>query len=552
MEDRKPSVAVVGCGYWGQNLVRNFHELGSLAAVCDVEASRVRDTAQKYGVLAASSFDDLLEMREIQGIVIATPAAQHFELARRALLAGKDVFVEKPIALHVREGQELVDLSRKHERILMVGHLLLYHPAIRELKRLIRAGDLGRIQYFYSSRLNWGKLRTEENILWSFAPHDISAVLFLLDEEPTEVGAHGASYLNPGIADMTLSTFDFASGVKAHIFVSWMHPFKEQKLVIVGGRKLAVFDDTEKVRKLCLYSHRIDWLDRVPVAQKAEGEVVPLSGDEPLRLECQHFLECVRERRQPLSDGENALRVLRILEACERSLQTSGEAVAINVRPPKYFVHPTAMIDEPCEIGEGTTILHFSHVMEKSAIGKNCNLGQNVHIPSGVRIGNNVNIQNNVSLHTGVELEDDVFCGPSMAFTNVVNPGRYNNRSSESQRTLVKRGASLGANSLVNCGVTIGKYAFVAAGAVVTRDVPEYAFMMGVPAQQAGWMCQCGLRLEISDHAGRCLSCGEIYSFDGDIIQSGPSRLPPHPITLRPAELQERLYWNSLTKSPEA
>jgi UDP-2-acetamido-3-amino-2,3-dideoxy-glucuronate N-acetyltransferase len=550
MKDQKPSVAVVGCGYWGQNLVRNFHELESLAAVCDLDASRARGTAEKYGVSAVDSFDELLDLPEIQGIVIAAPAAQHFDLTRRALLAGKDVFVEKPIALHVREGQELLDLSRQLDRVLMVGHLLLYHPAIRELKRLIRAGDLGRIQYFYSSRLNWGKLRTEENILWSFAPHDISAILYLLDEQPTEVGARGASYLNPGITDMTLSTFDFASGVKAHIFVSWLHPFKEQKLIIVGSRKLAVFDDTEKVRKLRLYSHRIDWVDRMPVAQKTEGEEVSLSGTEPLRLECQHFLECIRDRKQPLSDGENALNVLRILESCEQSLQADGQTVAITIRPPKYFVHPSAMVDKRCEIGEGTTISHFSRVMERSTIGKNCSLGQNVHVPSGVRIGNNVRIQNNVSLHGGVELEDDVFCGPSMAFIVVVNPYRHNHGGSDYQRTVVRRGASLGANSTVSCGVTIGKYAVIAAGAVVTRDVPEYALMMGVPAQQSGWICPCGLRLEISDHVGQCLGCGEVYSFDGEVIQNRPARLPLPPLTLRVAETQERLSWKNLTKSP--
>jgi UDP-2-acetamido-3-amino-2,3-dideoxy-glucuronate N-acetyltransferase len=548
MKDQMPRVAVVGCGYWGQNLIRNFHELGSLAAVCDVDVSRLRDTAQKYGTLAVESFDDLLELPEIQGLVIAAPAAQHFELARRAMLAGKDVFVEKPIALHLREGQELVDLSRKLDRILMVGHLLLYHPAIRELKRLIRAGDLGRIQYCYSSRLNWGKLRTEENILWSFAPHDISAILFLLGEEPTEVGARGASYLNPGITDMTLSTFDFASGVKAHIFVSWLHPFKEQKLIIVGGRKLAVFDDTEKVRKLCLYPHRIDWVDRLPVAQKAEEEVVPLCSDEPLRLECQHFLDRVRDRKQPLSDGENAQRVLRILESCEKSLQTGGQMVAINSKPSEYFVHPSALVDKHCEIGEGTTILHFARVMEKSTIGRNCSLGQNVHVPSGVRIGNNVKIQNNVSLSGGVELEDDVFCGPSTTFTGGVNPNRY---TQECLRTVVKRGASLGANSTISCGITIGKYAVIAAGAVVMRDVPEYALMIGTPAQQAGWMCPCGSRLEVGDHIGRCLGCGAAYSFDGEVIQSRP-RVPSLPLTLRPVDLQERMYRDSLAKSSGA
>jgi UDP-2-acetamido-3-amino-2,3-dideoxy-glucuronate N-acetyltransferase len=567
MTDLIPRVAVVGCGYWGKNLVRNFHDLGSLIAVCDADKSRLEETAAHYRVSPVRSFDELLKIREIQGIVIAAPAVQHYELARSALLAGKDVFVEKPIALHVEEGQELVDLAREHERILMVGHLLLYHPAIRELKRLIQSGELGNIQYLYSSRLNWGKLRREENILWSFAPHDISAILFLLDEEPTVVGAHGASYLNPRITDITLSTLEFASGVKAHIFVSWLHPFKEQKLVIVGGRKLAVFDDTQKEHKLSLYAHRIDWVDRVPVAHQAEAEIVPLAGDEPLRIECQHFLDCVQGRRKPWTDGESAVRVLRILEACEKSLQASAEPVVLKIGSPtysihptavkysahptavKYSAHPTAVVDEPCEIGEGTRIWHFSHVMEKSKIGQNCNLGQNVHIASGVRIGNNVKIQNNVSVYTGVEIEDDVFCGPSVVFTNVINPRSHVARKNEYQRTLIKRGASLGANSTVVCGATIGRCAFVAAGAVVTHDVPDYALVMGVPARQAGWMCQCGLRLEVSDHEATCPSCGESYRLDGDLLRSQPHKLADRPLTFQSAGAKQQFPFEVLAAS---
>jgi len=297
-----PGVAVVGCGYWGQNLVRNFAELGSLVAICDVDAGRVQKLGSTYPVTLTTNFGEVLSSGEIQAVAIAAPAAQHFELAKKALLAGKDVFVEKPLALQVEQGQELVELARKHSRILMVGHLLRYHPAIVELRRLIQAGELGRVEYISSSRLNLGKLRTEEDILWSFAPHDISAILHLLDEAPTQVAAQGASYLNHPISDVTLTILNFASGVKAHIFVSWLHPFKEQKLVIVGDRKMAVFDDTQSDQKLVLYPHRIDWINRVPVARKAAGEVVPLGGDEPLKVECLHFLECVRDRKTPDTD----------------------------------------------------------------------------------------------------------------------------------------------------------------------------------------------------------------------------------------------------------
>jgi len=535
VENVMPGVGVVGCGYWGRNLVRNFHELGRLAAICDVDLPRVGEMQRNYGVRATASMEELLAMPEVNAVAIAAPAAQHFELAKKALLAGKDVFVEKPLALHVEEGEELVDLARKDSRILMVGHLLHYHPAVIELRRMLQQGELGKVEYISSSRLNLGKLRTEEDILWSFAPHDISAILYLLDEMPTSVAAQGASYLNHPISDVTLTILSFASGVKAHIFLSWLHPFKEQKLVIVGDRQMAVFDDTQPDQKLVLYPHRIDWVNRVPVARKAEGEVVPVGKDEPLRLECLHFLECVRDHKNPRTDGENGLRVLKILHAAGRSIREHGHPVSTSRKPaPRFYVDPTAVVDESCEIGDGTKIWHFSHVMANSRIGSKCILGQNAHVASGVRIGNNVKIQNNVSLYTGVELEDDVFCGPSMVFTNVSTPRSHVNRKAEYQRTLVKRGASLGANSTIVCGVTIGEYAFVGAGAVVTKDVPSHALVVGVPARQVGWVCVCGVRLEVSNAVGLCPHCGMTFSIDGGrLLEIAKSELHEYPAAPR-------------------
>jgi UDP-2-acetamido-3-amino-2,3-dideoxy-glucuronate N-acetyltransferase len=508
-----PRIAVIGAGYWGKNLVRVFHELNALACVCDTSEQTLADVREKYNVATCTALETVLANPEMDAVVIAAPAAQHFQLARKCLLAGKDVYVEKPLALHASEGQQLVDLANKCGRILMVGHILEYHPAILELKRLICQGELGNIQYIYSSRLNLGKLRTEENILWSFAPHDISAILFLLGESPTRISTHGGNYLNHNV-DTTLTTCEFPSGVKAHIFVSWLHPFKEQKLAIVGGRKMAVFDDVEPDRKLLLYSHRIDWVNRVPVALKDSGQVVPLPKSEPLRLECEHFLQCIRTRQQPRTSGESAVRVLQVLEGCERSLKVNGQPVNIGLAKPEYFAHATAVLDEGCEIGKGTHIWHFSHIMSGSKIGAHCNFGQNVVISPEVVIGANVKIQNNVTIYTGVELEDDVFCGPSMVFTNVINPRSHVPRKNEYRRTLVKQGASMGANSTVVCGVTLGRYCFIGAGAVVTKDVPDYALMVGVPAERIGWMCYCGIRLPDEEAQITCAACGRRYRFE--------------------------------------
>jgi UDP-2-acetamido-3-amino-2,3-dideoxy-glucuronate N-acetyltransferase len=506
MQDQ-PRIAVVGAGYWGKNLVRNFHELGALECVCDTREQAIAEASERFRVPTTAALDDVLSDRTIQGVAIATPAAQHYDISRRCLLAGKDVYSEKPLALHAEEGEELVDIANKYGRILMVGHILEYHPAILELRRLIHAGELGNIQYIYSSRLNLGKLRTEENILWSFAPHDISAILFLLGETPTRITTQGGTFVGHNV-DTTLTTCEFPSGVKAHIFVSWLHPFKEQKLAIVGGRKMAVFDDVEPERKLTLYSHRIEWVDRVPVAAKDCGQVVELPKTEPLRMECEHFLNCIRTRQKPRTSGESAVRVLKVLEGCEESLKANGQPIRITGFRPRYFAHPTAVLDEGCQIGEGTNIWHFSHVMTGSKIGCNCNLGQNVVISSDVVIGSDVKIQNNVSVYTGVELEDYVFCGPSMVFTNVVNPRSQIVRKHEYKRTLVKQGASLGANCTVVCGVTLGRYCFIGAGAVVTKDVPDYALMAGVPARRIGWICSCGVRLpQVRNSSGNDVTC---------------------------------------------
>ncbi len=516
-------VGLVGCGYWGRNLARNFCELGALAQICEADASRHAELEKNYGVPVTPQYFDLLSNPEIRGVVIAAPAAQHFFLAKQALLAGKDVFVEKPLALRVGDGEELLVLAHRQSRVLMVGHLLHYHPAIVELRRLIQGGELGRIEYISSSRLNLGKLRTEEDILWSFAPHDISAIVHLLEENPATVASQGGSYLNHPISDVTLTFLNFASGVKAHIFVSWLHPFKEQKLVVVGDRKMAVFDDTQADTKLVLYPHRIDWIDRVPVARRMEGETVSLEKKEPLRSECEHFLDCIVTRKTPNTDGENGLRVLKVLHAASESLREHGKPVPLQSAPaPKYYVDPTAILDQPCKVGDGTKVWHFSHVMANCEIGEKCNFGQNVHIASGARIGNNVKIQNNVSVYAGVELEDDVFCGPSMVFTNVLTPRSHVNRRAEYTKTLVKRGASLGANSTIVCGVTIGRFAFIGAGAVVTKDVPDHALMAGVPARRIGWACECGVRLAESNGVWSCERCGSAFHISDGAMQRIP------------------------------
>lgn len=516
--ERVPQVAVVGAGYWGKNLVRTFHGLEGLSAVCETSRERLQDLKTAYpGVRLTTSFSEILDDRTIEAVAIATPAGTHAAQVQQALMADKDVMVEKPLCLSVKIGADLVQLARKRDRILMVGHLLWYHPAILKLRETIESGRLGRIQYIYSNRLNFGKIRREENILWSFAPHDISVILGLLSEMPESVQAQAGNYLHQQIADVTVSLLSFPSGVKAHLFVSWLHPYKEQKLVVVGERGMAVFNDVEPENKLTLYSHTIDWRNHVPNPNKSEGDPVRCETVEPLKAECQHFLECVRTRNTPRTDGEEGLRVLKVLEQCQAALgldPNAAPAAIANSAARKFFAHESAFIDDNVEIGEGTTIWHVSHVMRNSKIGTNCRIGQNVVIGPDVTVGSNVKIQNNVCVYEGVTLEDDVFCGPSMVFTNVFNPRSEVARMNELRPTLVRKGATLGANSTIICGSTVGCYAFVAAGAVVTRNVPGFALVMGNPARITGWMCQCGVKLVFDGEQARCVECERTYHKD--------------------------------------
>lgn len=515
MRKKNLKVAVVGAGYWGKNLVRVFSGLGALGAVCDTNPERLERLKQEYpGVDLSLSFTDILNRPSINAMVISTPAETHYNFAKQALLAKKDVFVEKPLALISSQGAELVKLAHEMKRVLMVGHLLEYHPAVLKLKEFVQKGELGKIQYVYSNRLNLGKIRREENILWSFAPHDISAVLSLLNEVPETVSSSGGNYLHHQIADVTLSTMSFASGVKAHIFVSWLHPYKEQKLIVVGDKKMAVFDDVAQNDKLLLYSHKIDWVERVPVPKKENAEKVEFSMEEPLLAECRHFMECLRSRKSPRTDGESALKVLRVLQACQESLEKNGASVHLKAseKEASFYAHPSAQIDEPCEIEEGTSIWHFSHIMKGASIGKNCRIGQNVFIGSKASLGNNVKVQNNVSVYDCVHIEDGVFCGPSAVFTNVFNPRSHIERKDEYMQTRVKKGATIGANATIVCGNTIGAYAFIGAGAVVTSDVPDFALAYGNPAKIKGWVCSCGVKLEIEDNKAVCGKCKNNYT----------------------------------------
>lgn len=316
-----PRVVVLGVGYWGKNHLRNFHALGALAGFYDADAATVSRLAGEYAGVTAHRDLGQAMASDVDAVVISTPAATHGALVRQALEAGKHVFVEKPLCLDVAEAQALRDLARSRSRLLMVGHLLLYHPAFRALKQMVDSGALGTLRYIYSNRLSLGKIRREENALWSFAPHDISMILALTGAMPQSVSAAGGRYVDQAVADTTLTHLMFEGGAQAHIFVSWLHPFKDHRLVVIASEAMIVFDDTrtgaEKVR---LYRHDVRWKDDVPVVARAEAEPVPYGSEEPLNLECKAFLDCLVSGAAPPSDADEGIRVLRVLDACQRAL----------------------------------------------------------------------------------------------------------------------------------------------------------------------------------------------------------------------------------------
>lgn len=533
------TLALIGAGRWGKNLARNFYELGVLHSLCDANESTLDHFQKQYsGLHVTSNFNSILENPAITQVAIASPAALHYTLAKQALLANKDVFVEKPLCLDSREGEELIRLAEQKGRILMVGHLLQYHPYVKCLQELVGSGQLGKVEYIISNRMNLGSFRTEENALWSFAPHDISVILSLCGHRlPEELRCTGGAYLSRDIADTTMTVMKFAGNVRAHIFVSWLHPFKEQKLVVIGSAGMAVFDDTKPWNeKLQLFRNHVKWVEgNIPKENKSEAEPVVIPQSEPLRSECEHFLHCCQERLSPRTSGEEGLRVLQVLQAAQESLNADGElkrpgqSSSTNI---PYFAHPSAVISPKAQIGTGSKIWHFSHIMDEAVIGTNCNIGQNVVVSPGVILGQNVKVQNNVSLYSGVICEDDVFLGPSMVFTNVYNPRSAVPRKDEYRQTIVRRGVTIGANATIVCGYELGAYCFIGAGAVVTGPVKPYALMVGNPARQIGWMSKHGERLELplstatsASLEAACPATGELYRLSGDQVQGAEAVL---------------------------
>ena len=338
-------LAVVGVGYWGPNLVRNLASLKhvNVSALCDLDARRAEEVRQRFCPEARVVHDyrELLADPQVDAVVIATPLRTHFELGSAFLAAGKHTFIEKPLAQTVDECQALIELSERHQRVLMVGHVFEYNAAVRRIKQYLDQGELGRLLYVYSQRVNLGRIQNDVNALWSFAPHDVSIMNYWLGQEPVRVSARGFSYLNNGIEDVVFVVLEYPGGVGVHLHLAWLDPRKVRLMSLVGSKKMLVYDDVSQDTKIQIYDKGIARLDDFLKSPETFAEfqfqtrvgdvVIPrLQFDEPLQGECQHFIDCIREGRQPLTDGDCGLRVVKVLQAAERSLRQDGRPVELS------------------------------------------------------------------------------------------------------------------------------------------------------------------------------------------------------------------------------
>jgi predicted dehydrogenase len=330
-------VACVGAGYWGKNLVRTFHDLpqADLRTCCDLDAERLGDMGTRYpGLSVTQDYDRVLGDDAISAVVLASPATEHYEMARLALESGKHTYVEKPMTLKAADAEDLIRLADSRGLVLMVGHLMEYHPAVNVLKGLVEQGTLGDVYYLYLQRLNLGIIRRDENALWSLGPHDISIALYLLDSDPVSVTAVGQPYLQAGVEDVVFCNLHFSNGAMAHIQVSWLDPNKVRRTTVVGSEKMVVFDDMEPAEKVRIYDKGVvgrdfssygEWL----TIRSGDITIPKVDTAEPLKIECQHFLDCVRSGEKPRSDGHDGLRVVKVLEAADRSIERHGSPVTL-------------------------------------------------------------------------------------------------------------------------------------------------------------------------------------------------------------------------------
>uniref|UniRef100_A0A7S0ZGF9 Gfo/Idh/MocA-like oxidoreductase N-terminal domain-containing protein n=1 Tax=Timspurckia oligopyrenoides TaxID=708627 RepID=A0A7S0ZGF9_9RHOD len=556
-------VGVIGCGKWGQNHVRALHEMNLLSAVSDLNSSTLSELNSRFNLaqsgvsISSDPYANIMQnSADTHAVIIASPTNTHAQLAKECLLAGKHVFVEKPISMDSKEVRELMRLAAERQLVLMTGHIVLFDRAFERMLRLIENGLIGVPRYISATRLSLGTFRNDADVLWTLAPHDIAmidAVLARFSQRGSAVvhncemhvtAASGSCVFSESRSDagtITLRCGTRFGEVHALVSVSWLHAAKERKFIVHGEHGSLEYDalNPDQSQALRHHRHHVAYNSEaksVQVSRSVSNESGnPFSHDQTasekerfadsLTMELDHFLECIiEERLENKAGGQQALRVVTVLEEAHRLIEAAAlgsrnvtqhagkESLNQENTVDNVFVHDSAYVDANVTLCSGVKLWHFVHVMSGAKIGSESSLGQNVFVGKGVDIGRGVKVQNNVSIYEGVSVADHVFIGPSVVFTNVRNPRSEINRRADFASTRLCKGVTVGANATIVCGITVGEYAFIGAGSVVTKDVAPFTLVYGNPATCQGYVSPLGYRLNEKScgHDGeKIFSCSE-------------------------------------------
>jgi len=478
------NIAIIGCGYWGSNLIRVFaqSEQINLHTCCDLDESKLKKVKMIYPYInITSNYQEVITNPEIHAVIIATPVFSHYKLAKLALLANKHVLVEKPLTYTCKESQELIELANQKNKILMVDHTFEYEPAIRKIKKIIESKELGEIYYINANWLNLGKLQPDVNVVFDLATHIFSIINYITGKEPLNIKATGETYIsNNKLEEMANLIIKYPNKIIANINVSWLEPYKVRKLTLVSSKKMLVFDLLNPQEQLKIFDKGVDVNHLENTISYRSGDVYSpnIEPIEPLKEMANHFISCIKENKKPLTSGENGLIVVKLLEAAAQSLKNKGIEIKLNEKNSNISLGNNSRIFQPtltnlygCEIGDNTKIGAFVEIQKNAKIGNNCKISSHSFICEGVTI------------------EDDVFIGHGVRFINDKYPRATSGGILQTEEdwkvipTIVKKGASIGTNATILCGITIGENALVGAGSVVTRDVPPNSVVYGNPAK---------------------------------------------------------------------
>jgi len=509
-------IAIIGINFWGRHHVREFFQLGVLNSIYDLNTELLLSYKNKYpGTNLASSYQEILNNPNILAIVIAVPAKYHYECTKKAILAGKKfILVEKPFTMSLAEAQELKLLAEQHGTKIMVDHLLHYAPAVAKMKEIIPT-HIGDIYYISSFRQNMGRVRSHENALWSLGCHDISLIQSIMNQTPESIEVNGYDFLQKGIYDKVSLRLNYSNtaghNIHAQIESNWLYPEKHHVFSVVGSKGMLTYKSDQLYYYPVEYNPSLNSFvkhNNLNNEESSESEMVGVktpipivvNGKSPLQCVCEEFIKyCLTPDYTVITDVNEAIQVITLLDQIQKQMDSDSlkkekenpiKMVVSDLHDREksiMFCHKSSYIDEGAMVGQGTKIWHFSHLM-KCIIGENCTIGQNCFIGDNVVIGNGCKIQNNVSIYDGITIEDDCFVGPSVVFTNDLNPRAKYPKNGKYVKTIVKQGATIGANATIVCGITLGENCFIGAGAVVTKDVLPNATMVGNPAKKIGEM----------------------------------------------------------------